>query len=199
MAQHPVDTDDITTRIVEAAATVFRQHGIAQTRMGDIADRSGVQRPNLYRYFSSKEDLLREVLVRETNRMHAQRLKSLALVGPVGPLLVDSLVRGQQMSREDEIMRFAVSTENLDLTAGLVHTDRALFTVEREYWEPLITHGRARGEIRPDLGTDEIVRWFFLSQFMLLSRRDFFPTLDDVSAHLRRFVVPAVLTNPTSA
>ena len=44
-------------RIVEAAVELHTTHGPAHTTMGAIAERAGVQRPTVYRHFSTMADL----------------------------------------------------------------------------------------------------------------------------------------------
>ena len=43
---------------LEAAATVFADHGFEQTRMEDLAAATGIPRATLYYYFAGKEDIL---------------------------------------------------------------------------------------------------------------------------------------------
>jgi len=187
----------VQDRILRAAATCFRERGVEGTSMGDIAAAAGLQRPNLYRYFPNKEAVVLEVLMRETQAVHAERRARVRLAGPVGPLLVESLVSGQALARSDELIRFAMVGETVELTAALVRSETLLFDVEKAYWEPLLAYGRERGELRDDLADDEIVRWFFVSQFLMFSHEDFFPP-EAVRHQVERFVVPAVLADPRS-
>jgi AcrR family transcriptional regulator len=52
-------------QIIEAAAEVFGECGLAKTRLQDIADRAGVSKGTIYLYFPNKEELFRE-MVRQT-------------------------------------------------------------------------------------------------------------------------------------
>jgi AcrR family transcriptional regulator len=187
----------VQDRILRAAATCFRQRGVEGTSMGDIAAAAGLQRPNLYRYFPNKEAVVLAALLQETRAVHAERRARLRLTGPVGPLLVESLVAGQELARGDELIRFAMSGEAAQLTADLVRSEALLFDEEKTYWEPLLAYGRERGELRDDLSDDEIIRWFFVTQFLMFSHEDFFPA-EAVRAQIERFVVPAVLADPRS-
>ena len=56
---HPTGT---RWRILSAAATVLMERGYASSRMTDIARVAHVQASSIYHYFSSKEDLVAEVL-----------------------------------------------------------------------------------------------------------------------------------------
>jgi AcrR family transcriptional regulator len=48
-----------TSKIVEAARTVFREKGFRQTTMDEIAGRLGISKAALYTYFKDKEDLFK--------------------------------------------------------------------------------------------------------------------------------------------
>lgn len=64
-------------KIVDAALSLFAEHGFEQTTMRLIADRAGVSVGNAYYYFRSKEDLM---------QAYYQSLFE-AFAGNVGPLL----------------------------------------------------------------------------------------------------------------
>jgi AcrR family transcriptional regulator len=51
------------TAVIEAARALAREGGYAALTMQAVADRSGVGRATLYRYFASKDHLLAEVVV----------------------------------------------------------------------------------------------------------------------------------------
>ena len=74
--------DHATAAILEAAATVFAAHGEGAS-MADVATGAGIGRATLYRYFSSREELLRALsaaAVEETSaRLHAADLEGVAL------------------------------------------------------------------------------------------------------------------------
>ncbi len=49
-------------QILDAALSVFAEHGIAEARLEEIAARAGVSKGTIYLYFPSKEELFREVV-----------------------------------------------------------------------------------------------------------------------------------------
>ncbi|MBJ7348727.1 MAG: TetR/AcrR family transcriptional regulator [Thermoleophilaceae bacterium] len=55
-------------RIIDAALEELAQSGPTRARMSDIADRANVSSATLYRRFTTKQDLLQAVLIRETER-----------------------------------------------------------------------------------------------------------------------------------
>jgi len=52
-------------RLMDAAAACIAERGIAKTRMGNIAEQSGMARQTIYNYYSSREELLGATLLRE--------------------------------------------------------------------------------------------------------------------------------------
>ena len=54
--------DDRPTEIIEAAFRVFGEHGLAATRLEDVARDAGVSKGTIYLYFDSKEALFRAVV-----------------------------------------------------------------------------------------------------------------------------------------
>jgi AcrR family transcriptional regulator len=53
---------DTRTQILEAAARLFVERGFAATSVRDIAAAIGISNPSLYHHFSSKADLLEQLL-----------------------------------------------------------------------------------------------------------------------------------------
>lgn len=49
-------------RVLDATARVLNQRGYAGTRLGDIAEVAEIQAPAIYYYFSSREDVIEEVI-----------------------------------------------------------------------------------------------------------------------------------------
>lgn len=54
----PTYTEDAKKRILQAASEQFKEKGYFQSTMDDIANRLGISKGAIYRYFDSKESLL---------------------------------------------------------------------------------------------------------------------------------------------
>ena len=54
---------DTRQRIQDAARDLFSRQGVQRTSLQDIADELGITKPALYYHFSSREDLVRSILV----------------------------------------------------------------------------------------------------------------------------------------
>jgi AcrR family transcriptional regulator len=54
---------DTRKRIQDVARDLFARQGVQRTSLQDIADKLGITKPALYYHFSSREDLVRSILV----------------------------------------------------------------------------------------------------------------------------------------
>jgi len=180
--------------IMAAARECFQKWGLARTRMDDIAQRVGIVRPNLYRYFPSKEALAATASAEESRRLNERRRKRLPVKGPVGELIAGSIVLGLQLALEDEYIVDLLSMENRDLVPETINAA----AVRYEYWQPIFEHGRARGELRSDLSDEDLMRWLSTIQLHFLSQRALYPTIDDIEREVRLFVVPSIVKRSPS-
>ncbi|WIB59490.1 TetR/AcrR family transcriptional regulator [Curtobacterium sp. MCLR17_007] len=58
---------EVRERLLTAGAAVFAEHGVHEARLDDVAARAGFSKGAVYSNFSSKEDLLAQVMQRATN------------------------------------------------------------------------------------------------------------------------------------
>ena len=187
---------DTRERILSAAASCFRRIGAAATRMEDIADEAGMQRPHLYRHFSGKDDIVRQVIVDEVRRRGRDLRRRISLRGPVGPLLLKSIADGLELSTADWVTQYMVSPEAAHDVERIIAAPGGVVDSGWDYWGPLIAYGRGRGEIRDDLDDAEIVRWLISLTFMLLQNPGLFAGFGGPGHYLELFVIPAVLNRP---
>jgi len=188
---------DTRERILSAAASCFGRIGVEATRMEDIADEAGMQRPHLYRHFSGKDDIVRQVIIDEVRRRGRGLRHRISLRGPVGPLLLESMVDGLELSAADWVTEYMVSPDAAHQVERIIAASGGVVDSGWDYWGPLIAYGRGRGEIRDDLDDTEIVRWFISLTFMLLQNPGLFADFGGPAHYLEQFVIPAILKRPT--
>lgn len=140
----------VESQIVDAATELFAERGFAGTSLQDIAEATGLTRPALYHYFSSKEDLL-------------SRLVSDITVGPAGDLR--RIRRNESLSLVERLRGMAASIALLqaqgparfrlivrseaELPAALAKTYHAgRRSVLREF-TAVVDEGVRSGELRP--------------------------------------------------
>lgn len=186
------DTDSQRrAEIISAARSCFRRWGIARTRMDDIAEVVGIVRPNLYCYFPSKEAVIQAVMVEESRRINLTRRATIAIEGPVAPVIARSIIDGLAQALDDEYLMDLMTRENVDVAAASLGETEP-YDVRAEYWQPILDHGRRRNEIRPDLDDHQIVRWLGSVQLLFLESRALYPDIDAIAADVHAFVVPSI-------
>jgi AcrR family transcriptional regulator len=74
----PTSTDDARERILAAAERCIDRHGIRKTTMDDIASEVGLSRPNVYRYFADRDDLLIELITRHARTLLDRTRKAIS-------------------------------------------------------------------------------------------------------------------------
>ena len=77
----PLETDHLTprgaesrARMVDAAADVMHQRGVAATTLDDVLAVSATSKSQLYHYFADKDHLVQAVVRRQTERVVASQL-----------------------------------------------------------------------------------------------------------------------------
>src|ERR1017187_10788364 len=74
-------------QILDAALSVFSEHGIDAAKLEEIAARAGVSKGTIYLYFPSKEELFREVVRRKVGPAIANADNASASEGSEGSQL----------------------------------------------------------------------------------------------------------------
>ncbi|MGH9037077.1 MAG: TetR/AcrR family transcriptional regulator, partial [Acidimicrobiia bacterium] len=145
--------------IAAAAARCFARWGYSRTRMEDIAKDAGIARPALYRYYTGKEALLLEVMVRHINARAAELHRRVRRRGRAGPLIVEALRTGIAGGDDRAISESALGDDARHVTARLVAESDAVFHAMSDYWRPYLEYARERGELRRGVDLDQAVRW----------------------------------------
>lgn len=151
-------------RILDAAAAVFRANGYAGTRLSDVATKAKTQAGSLYYYFSSREELVEEVLRVGQERTSGYVRRCVAAL-PEDATPLDRL-------REAITAHLATIIEIGDYTAATLRIigqvpeeiRRRRLHEQREYgqyWRALVDEAQAAGQLRADLN-GSAVRMFLL-------------------------------------
>lgn len=144
-------------RILETAAGLMFQNGVARTGIKEIIDAAGVSASQIYHYFGDKQGLVRAVIEYQTE----------TLIVPSAPEPLDSfaaLERWAERSVLRQISRnFCGGCEIGSLASELLDTEpetRASLVSAFDRWEAPITAGllamRDRGELRPEADVEAL-------------------------------------------
>jgi len=185
----PLLGDEPRDRIYEAALRCFDRTGIGKATMDGVAREAGVSRPTVYYYFSTKDDLLQEVVARQAATMLAEIRHKLTRVHGVDRI-VEAVYLGVCASLSNQYVRLLVDGETAGLTGRLMESAR-LRGIERDFWTPLLTEALADGALRRDRDLDGLIEFLVFTQFSLVAHHDAF----DLSEQKIRDWLAAYLTS----
>jgi len=141
-------------RIVDAAARVFAQRGYAHTRLTDIAAEAKSHAGGIYYYFSSREQLVQELLKTSTKRtIDAINARLEAL--PEGASTLDRLRAAVTAQITEVVAHDSYSAAFLKIYSQVPEEikieHRPVLREFFEIWRRIIRQGQAAGEIRTDI------------------------------------------------
>jgi AcrR family transcriptional regulator len=91
-------------RILDAAAQLFAENGVANTQMGDIAKAAGCSRATLYRYFESRQAVQLAFVHRAARRVGAQITAEIAGIADPGERAVAGVLASLRAVRADPLL-----------------------------------------------------------------------------------------------
>jgi AcrR family transcriptional regulator len=151
-------------RIHDVALACFERQGIAATTMEDVAKELGVSRPTLYYYFSTKEELLQEVVARQAGAILDDLPHRLTATGL--ERVVEAAYLGLLASLENKYVRMMVEGAAAPLTGNSMDAPGVL-GLQRAFWLPLLRHARDNHGLRTDRPLEDIMESIIFLQFSL--------------------------------
>lgn len=140
----------VANQLLERAAQLFVERGVAGTSVRDIADAMGLTRPALYYYFPSKEALLKELVsgVTGVGAVEIQRLRRRTDLTATEKLT--SIVRSTAEGIAQSPVRFRVLERNeAELPEAILAEHRRSKVRILDELSGIIADGVASGEFRP--------------------------------------------------
>ena len=146
--------------LLELAATMFAERGLRATTVRDIADSAGILSGSLYHHFSSKEEMVDEVLRGFLDWLF-ERYEQIA-AGESNPL---ERLKGLFMASFEAIEdRHAQVVIYQDEAKRLASQERFAYVEQRnqeqrKMWLDLLDQGVKEGYFRPDIDVDLVYRF----------------------------------------
>jgi AcrR family transcriptional regulator len=171
------------------AGRLMRERGFANFNMDELADSVGVSKPTLYQHFSSKDELVAQVIIRGLQNLE-ERLQA-----PLEGMAVERLQTVmrhmlKQRHAPDNILK-SVGPEIIVTT---IHSNTALVAQRVRVMEllgDLVEKAKAQGEIVQNIPTAMIVHAMFCLGALL--DRHHLPDQVDLSAHERDETIDHVI------
>ena len=184
---------DRRTQIINIAREQFRQTGLAETTLDMIAVEAGIARPNLYRYFKDKSELVSAVLVEEAWAINDFRVQRLKGVRGFANQVVRAIRATAEVLTTDSLWAEIVSPSNVPYTAYVASHDEDVLKSNYDFWMPMLVEAQQKGDMNPDLDPEQVMKWLLGIEFMFMERREIFSTLEEVEQYTRTFVLPALV------
>lgn len=143
--------------LLDAALSVFAEHGYRNTRLEEVAEAAGVTKGTIYHYFSTKEELLRRAIEHNHQRGFGQLEALLAeQQGPASARIRLLLRRG--LSGGDPVRR----KQLLRLMQGVAHEVPEVYSQWvatgplklSQLLARVVEGGKSTGEFRSDVDSD---------------------------------------------
>lgn len=142
------------TRILDATADLLRTGGLKAAKLSDVASRAGMLAPSLYHHFSSKDQLIEEVLVEGCHRNTRYIVTQVErLGGQATPLerLEEAIRAHLVFLLQGDQYSSAVSRVFPDLPEDMKRRVLAAYAGFDNYWRDLILAARRNGDARSEL------------------------------------------------
>lgn len=149
--------DERRQQIIVAAASVFAEHGYANTTMGIIADKLDYHTAGLYYYFENKDALVEALLKYTSQRLVIEAQKTLAGMPDASPLeRLKAMIRSHAMTvmRKDSVgvaFQKIYKQVSPDLQSRTLDAPRSFAKLWQEVIDAAIESGDLRTDIPPRL------------------------------------------------
>ncbi|KMO83459.1 TetR family transcriptional regulator [Mycobacterium sp. BK558] len=188
--------------LLSLAATMFAERGLRATTVRDIADSAGILSGSLYHHFSSKEEMVDEVLrgfldwlferyrqIVETEPNPLERLKGLFMAS------FEAIA-----TRHAEVVIYQDEAKRLSAQERFSYVEERN-KEQRKMWVDVLTQGIEEGYFRPDVDVDLVYR--FIRDTTWVSVRWFQPggplTAEEVGRQYLSIVLGGITTTKRSS
>jgi AcrR family transcriptional regulator len=186
-----MSTDEVRERILAAAERCIDRHGIRKTTMDDIASEVGLTRPNVYRYFADRDDLLMELNTRHARALIDRTHKSISRQSGFPDQIVESILYTADHARRDPLTRHLIDPDGTGLGRRVIASGTSEM-LRAELWDPLLDAALANNELPPGLPRLDIHLWLGnVTKTVMRGLDDGDGDLKRYRSVLRRFVAPA--------
>jgi AcrR family transcriptional regulator len=162
--------DESRQHILDEAAKVFANRGLANTKVSDLAEAAGVSQGLLYRYFTDKDDIFIALLERAINGVIHYAQTAIKHAGtPLEKLhwLTEQVLQGMS----EEPVYFQLVSQAMALP-GRVHETMGKLETVGKIIRDLITEGQTVGEVAKR-DPDQLVFLYFSCLYGLAAGKGF--------------------------
>ncbi|HEY8482056.1 MAG TPA: helix-turn-helix domain-containing protein [Spirillospora sp.] len=187
------ETDEASTRILDAAYELFSRMGVQRTTMEDVARRAGVSRITVYRRFATKDALVEQVVRREFRRYFDRFLADIRRARTAADRVVLGFVSSLRAIRRNPLIGGLSAAEPDLLMASLISDEGRTLAAVRRFVAGQLRREQRAGTVSADLDADLVAEMMVRISGSFLAIPSELVDLDDeeqLADLARRFLVP---------
>lgn len=161
--------EEAVALLLDAAGRCIAQRGNARIAMAEVAEEAGVTRSTLYRYFPSRSDLVKGLLLARAERFVAASVAAMPDPGDAAASLTHLILHPVEAMRGTPITDALFSPESEGLVVSMELESEAIFQIAFRHFSPFLTRWHAEGQLQPDIEIAMTVRWIIGLAVLLLS------------------------------
>jgi AcrR family transcriptional regulator len=159
MAPRPDDDQDLDrAAVLDAAASCYLRYGVAKTTAADIAKAAGTSRATLYRRHGTHEEILLEVLTRESEQMMLEAAERLTGVEHPADQAIEGMVFSIEQIRTRPVHAAVFGSESAGWIAARALRASAMRRLGAIGVRPLLEPALAAGTMT-EQDLDDLVEW----------------------------------------
>jgi AcrR family transcriptional regulator len=164
-----LDDEEARRRLLEAASRCIVRRGSASIRMAEVAQEAGVARSTVYRYFSSREDLIIGLFLTRVDAALEKVVLRLKDPGDAARCIPDLVLGPNSFIEGSPVNEALFSPGSTGMMVMLELDSRPLSDASYRHFGPLFERWRADGQLHPDLDLRDTVSWLGTVSLMLLT------------------------------
>ncbi|QFG22817.1 TetR/AcrR family transcriptional regulator [Actinomadura sp. WMMB 499] len=183
------ETEELTTRILDAALAEFGAYGLRRTNVDSVARRAELARATVYRRFAGKNDLMQAVAIREGRRAMVAMVRAAEGRPTVEERLVEGFVTGIGLARANPLLARLISSEP-EIVLPYLTTESRFVAFARDFLAEQFRRSPGPSAVAsPDAAAELIVR---LAMSFFLDPQSCIPleTENDLRTFARTYLVP---------
>jgi len=179
--------------LLDAAERRFSSDGFSATTIEDIATAANVSRATVYRYYTGRDEIILEVVLREADRFFARVQPRVNAESTLGGAVLELVLSMVLSAGRDQILSALFSVDEAR-EAGRVMVEGSVIFFERtaDFIGPIFE--KHVDQLRPGVTVDDASEWILRVVFSFLTVRG--PrrrSKDALRDYVRRYLMPALV------
>ena len=160
-------------RIIAVARQCFARYGARRTTMEDVAAAAGIARPALYRYVSSRDEIIESVILQRVEELAEDFRPLFNGATNFAEAFVEVSLASVNAARLDpELQALFQTTTGSRIVQVMAGPNSGFHEFVKLFFADAFAAARASGELRTDVSDDAMVEWIRGVYMMMILRED---------------------------